>query len=263
MINNEYTDVELPAIELLRELGYGYVDGRELAPENCSERKSLRDVVLEGKLRESLMRINPRLSDDNLNKVVRNITHINKASLLESNRHFYEMMVNYLSYDQDLGKGRKGQTVKLIDFDTPENNEFLAVNQFKVQGPKQNIIPDIVIFVNGLPLAVIECKSPYIVSEPMHCGIDQLQRYCNKRNPEENEGAERLFNYNQVMVSTYRDCAKLGTISSSAGHFLEWKDPYPLDIAKLGKTSKIPGRDASRCVQKRKFPQAYSQLYSI
>ena len=238
MANNEYTDVEQPAIELLQELGYTYVDGKTLSPDASDERSSWRDVILEQRLRASLMKINPWLSDENLNKVVREVTHINKASLLEANQHFYETMVRYISVDQDLGKGRKGQTVKLIDFENHDNNEFLVVNQFKVQGPKQNIIPDIVIFVNGIPLGVIECKSPYI-SEPMHCGIDQLQRYCNGRtttsngNKDDHEGAERLFWYNQVMISTYRDCAKLGTISSRAEHFLEWKDPYPLKRTEL------------------------------
>ena len=243
MSNNEYTDVELPAIELLQSLGYTYIDGHEL-DEKSAERSSLREVILEQRLRTSLKRINPWISEDNLNKVVREITIINKASLLEANQHFYEMMVKYTSIDQDLGKGRKGQTVKIIDFDNVDNNEFLVVNQFKVQGPKQSIIPDIIVFVNGIPLGVIECKSPY-VTDPMYKGIDQLQRYCNRRSPAlntDNEGAERLFWYNQVMISTYNDLAKLGTISSRPEHYLEWKDPYPLkksDISDKPKSQEV------------------------
>ena len=229
MPNNEYTDVELPAIQLFQSLGYTYIDGTTLAPELTDERNSMREVILGKRLTNALKKINPWISPENLRKVVRDVTIINKASMLEANQHFYEMLVKYTSVDQDLGKGRKGQTVKLIDFDNPENNEFLVVNQFKVQGPKQNIIPDLVVFVNGIPLAVIECKSPYITN-PMYCGIDQLQRYCNRRKPEDNEGAERLFWYNQIMVSTYRDLAKLGTITSRPEHFLEWKDPYPAKV---------------------------------
>jgi type I restriction enzyme R subunit len=134
---------------------------------------------------------------------------------------------------QDLGKGNKGQTVRIIDFDNPDNNEFLCVNQFKVSGREQNIIPDIVLFVNGLPLAVIECKSPY-VTNPMEAGINQLLRYANRRNPQEQEGAERLFYYNQMMVSTHRDRARVGTITSRMEHYLEWKDPYPLKQSDVG-----------------------------
>ena len=116
--------------------------------------------------------------------------------------------------DAGLGqRGTKGQTVRIVDFENPDNNEFLCVNQFKVSGNQQNIIPDIVLFVNGLPLAVIECKSPY-VTNPMEAGINQLLRYANRRNPQEQEGAERLFYYNQMMVSTHPDRARVGTITS-------------------------------------------------
>ena len=133
------------------------------------------------------------------------------------------MQINQcVSVMQDLGKGNKGQTVHIIDFENPGNNEFLCTNQFKVSGPKQNIIPDIICFVNGLPIAVIECKSPYIAN-PMESGIDQLRRYANRRNPEDNEGAERLFHYNLMMVSTHRDKARVGTITSGMEHFQSGK----------------------------------------
>ncbi|MGC3834430.1 type I restriction endonuclease [Moritella viscosa] len=111
----------------------------------------------------------------------------------------------------------------------------MCTNQFKVEG-NQNIIPDIVCFVNGIPLAVIECKSPYI-SAPMSEGIDQLRRYANIRNPEDHEGAEKLFWYNQLMISTCRDQAKVGTISSSAAHYGDWKDAYPFTDQVLAKQS--------------------------
>ncbi|MBN1545925.1 MAG: type I restriction endonuclease subunit R, partial [Syntrophaceae bacterium] len=90
-----------------------------------------------------------------------------------------------------------------------------------------------VLFINGLPLAVIECKSPYITS-PMEAGINQLLRYANLRDSEQEEGSERLFWYNQMMVSTHRDKARIGTVSSRMEHYLEWKDPYPLQMSALG-----------------------------
>jgi len=152
---------------------------------------------------------------------------------------------------QDLGKGNKGQTVHIIDFENPENNEFLCTNQFKVSGVNQNIIPDILCFVNGLPLAVIECKSPYITN-PMEAGINQLLRYANLRTPENDEGAEKLFHYNLMMVSTHRDKARVGTITSRMEHYLEWKDPYPSTLSKDGKEfvfrEKVEGLDYPRGV---------------
>ena len=241
MKNNEFNKVEAPAIAQLVQLGWTYIQGKQLSPDyacadGIPERTYLRDVVLVKRLEAAIKRINPWISDDNLRKVSREVTHPNFAALMEYNHAFYQTMVNYLSVEQDLGKGRKGQTVKLVDFETPSNNEFLCTNQFKVEGANQSIIPDIVCFVNGIPLAVIECKSPYI-SAPMSDGINQLRRYANLRHTDDYEGAEKLFWYNQLMVSTCRDQAKVGTISSSSQHYGDWKDAYPFSDEQLAQQS--------------------------
>ncbi len=235
---DEIEKVEKPAIDHLQKLGWTYVSGAALAPvlpvdgSPMGERGYYRDVVLVNRLEAAIQRLNPWISDENLRKVLREFTHPNHAGLMEYNHAIYQLLVNYLSVEQDLGKGRKGQTVKVIDFDNPENNEFLCTNQFKVEGANQNIIPDVVCFVNGLPLAVIECKSPYL-SSPMAEGINQLRRYANLRRPEDDEGAQRLFWYNQLMVSTCRDQAKMGTISSTVQHYGDWKDAYPFTDADI------------------------------
>ncbi len=156
---------------------------------------------------------------------MREITHPTAATSMEANLTLWQMLVHYQSVEQDLGHGRRGQTVQVIDFDDLANNEYLCVNQFKIEGTNETVIPDILLFVNGLPLAVIEAKSPFITN-PMEKGIDQLRRYANRRAPHEDEGAERLFNYNQLMVCTHRDQARVGTISSEVEHYLEWKDAY-------------------------------------
>ncbi|MEZ2720178.1 type I restriction endonuclease subunit R [Paenalcaligenes hominis] len=228
MFNDEEVKVELPAIEQLQQLGWDYVPGPSLA----AERGSLRDVVLVQRLEAALRRLNPWISEENLTKVMRELTHPNHAALMEYNQSIYDILVNYLSVEQDLGQGRRGQTVKIIDFDNPANNEFLCTTQFKVEGVTQNIIPDMVCFVNGLPLAVIECKSPY-VADAIAEGINQLRRYANLRDPASDEGAQRLFWYNQLMVSTCRDQAKVGTISSNAQHYSAWKDAYPYSDAEV------------------------------
>ena len=183
MFQDEYDKVEGPAIEQLTQMGWSYIHGAELSPDHANkERAYFRDVVLVNRLESSIKRLNPWISDENLRKVIRELTHPNYTGLMEYNHNIYQTLVNYISVEQDLGKGRKGQTVKVIDFDSPDNNEFLCTNQFKVEGVHQNIIPDIVCFVNGLPLAVIEAKSPYI-SSPMQEGINQLRRYANLRQP--------------------------------------------------------------------------------
>ncbi|NLY14735.1 MAG: type I restriction endonuclease subunit R, partial [Gammaproteobacteria bacterium] len=217
MFQDEELKVEQPAITQLIKLGWTYVPGTHLAPvaagkdaQSSAERAYYRDVVLVQRLESALRKLNPWISSENLGKVMRELTHPNHAALMEYNHSIYEMLVNYLSVEQDLGKGRKGQTVKIIDFDNPANNEYLCTNQFKIEGAHQNVIPDIVCFVNGLPLAVIECKSPY-VADAISEGINQLRRYANLREPTSEEGAQKLFWYNQLMVSTCRDQARVGT----------------------------------------------------
>ena len=233
MSSDELDKVELPALEQLQSLGWSYVEGAQLSPDESDERSSLKDVVLEKRLIDSLKRINPWINDENLRKVIRELTKTLYPNLIEANQGIWTQINQCISVMQDLGKGNKGQTVHIIDFENPENNEFLCTNQFKVSGVNQNIIPDILCFVNGLPLAVIECKSPYITN-PMEAGIDQLLRYANRRTPENDEGAEKLFHYNLMMVSTHRDKARVGTITSRMEHYLEWKDPYPLTVEQVG-----------------------------
>jgi type I restriction enzyme R subunit len=165
----------------------------------------------------------------------------------------------------DAGFGQRVTKVRrftFIDFENPENNEFLCTNQFKVSGVNQNIIPDIILFVNGLPLAVIECKSPYITN-PMESGIKQLLRYANRRKPENNEGAEKLFYFNQLMVSTHRDKAKVGTITSRLEHYLEWKDPYPLTVEEVGRKGSITGCLDCRIIQSKELSGYPSELHSV
>ncbi|HOY24673.1 MAG TPA: type I restriction endonuclease, partial [Cellvibrio sp.] len=238
MTNDEFDKVELPALEQLQKLGWQYISGLAFLPTPDGEREYFREVVLGKRLRSAILRINPWISDENLRKVMRDITHPTAATLMEANQNLWHTLVNYQSVEQDLGKGRKGQTVKIIDFDNIANNEFLCVNQFKIEGINENIIPDILCFVNGLPLAIIEAKSPYITN-PMESGITQLRRYANRRTPHEDEGAEKLFWYNQLMVSTHRDKAAVGTISSKVEHYLEWKDAYPFDTQSFAHSQEV------------------------
>ncbi len=234
MDSDELRLVEEPALKQLQSLDWNYIDGRTLVPESSDERTSLKEVVLERRLRAAVKRINSWISDENLDAVLRKLTHGQYTDLLRANQALWEILTSYTSVSQDLGSGNRSHTVKIIDFENLDNNEFLCVNQFKVEGATHKIIPDIVLFVNGLPLVVIECKSPYITN-PMEDALTQLQRYANRRNPNDNEGSERLFHFNQLMIATYRDRATVGTITSRIDHFLEWKDSYPTTLTDLGK----------------------------
>src|SRR4030043_2207442 len=157
---NEDTLSEQPAIEQLKRLQYSYLQGDELDPElrdDC-ERKSRREVVLTSRLKKKLAEINPHLTEESIHKAIRRVTHIQAEGLIEANRMFHQDLISGVSIDQDVGARRQKLTVRFIDFDNPERNEFLVVNQFWVKGPKETDRPDIVVFINGIPLVEIECK---------------------------------------------------------------------------------------------------------
>jgi type I restriction enzyme R subunit len=220
---DEWNLSEEPAIKQLQKLSYKYVDPSELD----LERESRANVVLEDRLKIAIQRLNPWIDENNLKKAIRRTATVVAASTIEANERTHRDLVHYFSLEQDRGSGRKGQTVRLIDFDNPDNNEFLVTNQFKVNGPRENIICDIVVFINGIPLVVIECKSP-TVPNPIESAITQLARY-----QDEIFGAPKLFQTNLLLVTTCGQAASCAAIGSEPRHFKAWKDPHPLAIADL------------------------------
>ena len=121
MATDEFDKVELPAIEQLQFLGWDYVNGEDLSPDNSSERSSLKEVVLEKRLSDRIKRINPWINDQNLSKVVKDLTKTQYTNLIEANQAIWTILNECVSVMQDLGKGNKGQTVHIIDFENPEN----------------------------------------------------------------------------------------------------------------------------------------------
>ena len=128
---NEDTLSEQPAIEQLKRQKYNYIHGDELDPElkdEC-ERSSRREGVLVNRLKKKLAEINPHLTEESINKAVRRVTHIQAEGLMEANQRFHQDLISGISIDQDIGARRQKQTVRFLDFENPEKNEFLAVNQ--------------------------------------------------------------------------------------------------------------------------------------
>lgn len=247
----EYNLVERPFIEQLTSMGWSYVTGDADDPA-VTQRESFRDVLLQDDLRQALRRITLNeqgdewLDDGRIAQAVNALDRISADKLLEANERATELLLKGTVVDGvpgwDQGRGR---TVHYIDWDNVDNNTFRVVNQFRVDEPggqaNKYILPDLVLFVNGIPLVVVECKSPQI-AEPIAQAIDQLQRYANQRERyEQAEGNERLFYTIQFVIATSYDRARVGTFTSQAVHFLEWKDTSPLataDVAAaLGKDS--------------------------
>jgi len=258
-LDEEYY-VENPFLAQILKLGWKVYKQNKDNPENTKEivsfdssfepkygksiklRESFRDVILEDVLKESIKKINPWIEQDQINDVIRKITKPQSNALIEINKEIHEILLGGLSVSENRKTGVKSPTVWLIDFKNPENNTFIAVSQYKVNipGTEKHIIPDIVLFVNGIPLVVVECKSP-TVSDPLSEALEQLKRYSNKR--EVKEGNEKLFWYNLFMVATFRQKAVYGTITAENEHFVEWKDPYPYSLSDISPEGSITSQE--------------------
>ena len=211
-------------------LGYIYHPPEELE----GERTVLKEPVLTDRLAVAVRRLNPWLSDTNLTRAVKAVTQVPAASLAEANETLYISLTYGISLEQDRGGERRSHTVRFLDFDKLNRNEWLVTRQYKVLGSKKHVIPDIVVFVNGLPLAVIECKSPTIGDTWKAEAVKQLHRYQEADSRWKDQGAPKLFEAAQVLVATCGERAVYGTVGTPERFFLEWKEPYPLTVTKLG-----------------------------
>lgn len=237
---DEYSHVEKPFLEQLVGLGWDVLELQMQQQPEQSFRTSFSEVVLKPKLRQALFKINPFLTDAQLDELERKITTFQKNSLLENNQQVLHYLLENTTVSKNEQTGELSPTVRFIDFDNLENNSFTAISQFKVvvTGTDHHIIPDMVLFVNGLPLVVVEAKSSK-VKEPIPEAIDQLMRYSEQRG-DTGEGNKELFYYNQFLVTTCRTEAKFGTITTKIEkHFYRWTDPYPKSLNDLvhGKSS--------------------------
>lgn len=234
----ELEDVEKPFVAQLQSLGWTHIAGR-LDDPAITGRAAFAEVIQEGVLRERLRALNPGpdgqpwLDDARISEAVAAIARLGAHKLMEANRKATELLVKGLTVAGLPGwDGGRGQTIRYIDWDTPANNRFTVVTQYRVDCPsgfnsaKAFIVPDLVLLVNGIPLVVVECKSP-ATPEPLAEAVDQLRRYSNQRKAagevDENEGVEALFATNQLLVATCFDEARVGCVGAAFEHFAAWK----------------------------------------
>ena len=216
---------------MLQSLGYTVVPPEDLE----FERGSFKEAILGGRLAAALKRLNPWLSESNIAKAVKAVTQVPAASLAEANEVLYTSLTYGIALEQDRGDGRKSHTLRFLDFDKPGRNEWIVTRQYKVLGSKKHVIPDIVVFGNGLPLAVIECKSPTIGDTWKADAVKQLRRYQEADSSWKNLGAPKLFETAQVLIATCGERAVYGTVGTTERFFLAWREPYPLTVKQLGK----------------------------
>ena len=248
---SELKYVENPLLWQLEALGWTTLalDDSDKHDPDKSSRSSLAEVIIVKKLKEALVRLNPWLTPmqiDDLCVQMQNYSYpANK--LLENNIETFDRIVEGLSADNE-ETGEINCPVRIIDWSDTDGfcqrnslNEFLAISQYKVRipGKEEYIIPDVVLFVNGLPLVVVECKAPDI-AEPIAEGIEQLFRYQDRRDAESSEGVPELFFYNQFVVSTSFHSARYTSITGGRSHFIEWKDPYPYKLTDIKPGGGVP-----------------------
>lgn len=205
------SDIEKLVCELLKEQGYIY-----LSPEaQETERQNLGDVLLSDRLKNAIDNINRKIPQEAKEQALRQIRNLPNQNLIDNNEAFHRMLTEGVEVEYMGEHGIKGDKVWLIDYDNIGNNEFLVCNQFTVIENNITKRPDVVLFVNGLPLVAIELKNPADENATVNKAFTQLQNYKN--------AIPSLFHYNSILVASDGFDATAGTISSDFSRFLAWK----------------------------------------
>jgi len=205
------SNVEEMVIELLKSKGFAY-----LSPEEQEiERESLSEVVLKGRLKSAIERVNPNLNETAKEQALKAVLNLPSQNLVDNNETFHRMLADGVEVEYLSDGHMKGDKVWLIDFENIKNNEFLVCNQFTVIKGEKTKRPDLVLFVNGLPLVVIELKNAADENATIKKAYTQLQNYKT--------AIPSLFFYNSILIASDGLDAKSGTVSSSWTRFLTWK----------------------------------------
>lgn len=212
-------------------LGYAVTGGPSIAPgEPGQERRTYAEVVLEGRLREALTRHNPGVPHEALEEAFRKLTRPSSPSLVDANHALHYYLVNGVSVEYLRADGTIGyDPVRVVDFEAADNNDWLVVNQLTVTEAGHNRRPDVVVFLNGLPIALLELKNPANEDATIWSAFQQLQTYKQE--------LPSLFGFNELLVISDGLEARLGTLSSNRERFLPWRTIEGEALAPSSKTS--------------------------
>ncbi len=218
MTTNKITESEIEkfAIELLETQGYQYIYAPSIAPDSDTpERESFEDLLLMERLQTAVGRINPSIPADIREDAIKQIQRLNSPELIANNETFHRMLTEGIKVGYQKDGYNRGDLVWLIDFKNPENNDFLVANQFTVIENNINKRPDVILFVNGLPLVVVELKNPADENATIRSAFKQLQTY--------KQAIPNLFTYNGFMIISDGLEAKAGSISAGFSRLMAWK----------------------------------------
>ena len=224
--------LEQETLAWLQDVGYTHRYGPDIAHDGPTpERASYRQVILTFRLREAIRRLNPNIPSAAREDALKQVLDLGLPALLAANRAFHRLLVGGVpvQYQQD-GETR-GDLVRLVDWAQPQRNEWLAVNQFTIKGMHHTRRPDIILFVNGLPLVLLELKNPADQNADVWRAYDQLQTY--------KEQIPDLFQTNEVLVVTDGTEALLGSLSSDAERFMAWRTIDGLTLDPLGEFNEL------------------------
>jgi len=215
---NEMELAEKPALQAFQDIGYDYKPGSELGPNSDDpERTSLSDVVLRSRLERKLREFNPSLPDEAVEDAISQLLGFNSPDLLKNNKNFHEKLVNGIQVEYEVDGEPRGDFVDVFNFDEPEKNDFLVSNQVIIQigeGPQRK--PDVVVFINGLPIGVLEMKDPTNPQASMGNAYKQVtDRYVND--------IPDLFHYNELIGIMDMNNAELGCLSAGWEWFSPWR----------------------------------------
>ena len=210
------SDIEETSLEWLTDLGYTVLNGPDIAPDTLdAERSSYKEVILTRRLRDAVDRLNPNIPSDARQETIRKVLNPDSHTLVQNNSAFHQMLVDGIEVEYRQIDGTiRGERVRLIDFNTLENNDWLAVNQFTVVETSERR-PDIVLFINGLPLAVIELKNPTDEKATVLTAFRQVQTYKQE--------IPTLFTYNEAIVISDGVEARIGSLTADTEWFLPWR----------------------------------------
>jgi len=208
-------DIEQIALSYLQHLGYHYVLGTDISPDGETPEREYNEVVLTTRLRNAIDKLNPNLSQDAKEDALKKVLRTESPNLLINNEKFHQYLTDGIEVEVRTDSGIRGEKVYIVDFEHPENNEFLAVNQFTIIEGNQNKRPDIILYINGLPLVVIELKNAVAENATIKSAFNQLQTY--------KQAIPSLFTYNELLIVSDGWDALCGTLTSDFGRFMAWK----------------------------------------
>ncbi len=209
------------------ELGYCHVFGPDIGPDGDSpERESYRQVLLVERLRSAIAKLNPKVPLAAREDALKQVVDLGVPVQLSANRLFHRLLCGGVPVQYQLDGETRGDFVRLIDWVNVAGNDWAAINQFSIQGPKHTRRPDIILFVNGLPLVLLELKNPADLNADIWKAFDQIQTY--------KEQIPDVFQYNQILLISDGSEARMGSLSADAERFMNWRTIDGVTLDPLG-----------------------------